>query len=90
MKTVSIPVEITIDMKYGPREEAYTNKLIADFKNQIDDLKDQVYELESFLRSEDYRKCDSPACNCGSWHKTGLGMDKYPPPKADKSVSGGA
>lgn len=24
--------------------------------------------LRDFLRREGYRRCDIPACNCGSWH----------------------
>lgn len=27
-----------------------------------------------FLEREGYRRCDAPACNCGSWHHHGAGL----------------
>ena len=32
-------------------------------------LKDKLHKLLLFIEREGYRKCDIPACNCGSWHK---------------------
>lgn len=26
-------------------------------------------QLRAFLEREGYRRCDAPACNCGSWHQ---------------------
>ena len=31
-------------------------------------LRDALERAESFIAREGYRRCDVPACNCGSWH----------------------
>lgn len=31
---------------------------------------DEVEALVSFLKVIGYHRCDSPACNCGAWHRT--------------------
>lgn len=44
----------------------------ADFMRTIfdcDALLRHTLRLERFLTDEGYRRCDAPACNCGSWHK---------------------
>lgn len=33
------------------------------------ELFEKYIALQSFLEREGYRRCDIPACNCGSWHK---------------------
>lgn len=35
----------------------------------IYDLSVALAAVEAFLEHEGYRRCDIPACNCGSWHK---------------------
>lgn len=40
---------------------------------------ERVKELEWFLLTEGYVRCDTAACNCGSWHDHRLyvGMNKF-------------
>lgn len=33
-----------------------------------DELVDEVHRLRRFLELKGYRRCDIPACNCGSFH----------------------
>jgi hypothetical protein len=34
-------------------------------------LKERLEKAEWVLRTSGFRKCDIPACNCGSWHQVG-------------------
>lgn len=43
-----------------------------DYMYEYGRLSHLLYEQNMFLRSEGYAKCDIPACNCGSWHRTDL------------------
>lgn len=33
-------------------------------------LQAQASRADQFLTREGFRRCDAPACNCGSWHRT--------------------
>lgn len=48
----------------APIEVTTTDKLIA----ERDALRAENAELADVLRRSGFRRCDVPACNCGSWH----------------------
>lgn len=31
-------------------------------------LREEVFKRDEFLERNGFRRCDIPACNCGSWH----------------------
>ena len=51
-------------------------------RDALDDAPDRVSKIarainrakqaEEFIAREGYRRCDIPACNCGSWHDMSL------------------
>lgn len=41
---------------------------VAALEKERDKLDAEVHSLESALRMRGLSRCDSPACNCGSWH----------------------
>lgn len=48
----------------------YTPQAISQWRltELLQHEKDYAKVLE-LLEREGYRRCDAPACNCGSWHK---------------------
>ena len=41
----------------------------AILRQQSEKDKSELFKIKMFLEWEGYRKCDRPACNCGSYHK---------------------
>jgi len=41
----------------------------ADRRADLTDGWERATKAERFLDREGYRMCDTPACNCGSWHR---------------------
>ena len=53
---------------------ATVQRLVGAYRSMLSELEQVRKERDAahaFLESEQYRRCDIAACNCGSWHKYG-------------------
>jgi hypothetical protein len=48
-----------------------------DFKEAYIRMKERALEAEHVLQSSGFRRCDIPACNCGSWHQVGGFAERF-------------
>jgi hypothetical protein len=44
---------------------------------EIYELRQRLDKAEWVLQSSGFRRCDIPACNCGSWHQVGGYAERF-------------
>jgi hypothetical protein len=42
-----------------------------------DDIQQRLDKAEWVLNNSGFRRCDIPACNCGSWHQVGGFAERF-------------
>lgn len=59
--------------------EAYDEKRaqLAEAERERDESRAEKYELLLVLERHGFRRCDIPACNCGSWHQVGGFAERF-------------
>ena len=50
------------------REAAGLREELTQYRNDLLECRDEERSARRMLQSLNYRRCDIPACNCGSWH----------------------
>jgi len=47
--------------------------------DRLAEMREQRDEARRFIERTGYRRCDSPACNCGSWHRRADAIERGEP-----------
>jgi hypothetical protein len=50
---------------------------ITDLELLLLDAADEIERMRGVLQSSGFRRCDIPACNCGSWHHVGGYAERF-------------